>query len=57
VNYSFSVKINMGNYESCSIGASLSSDVKKGESISQALERVSEIVEKEVDRRRETVKE
>lgn len=57
MNYSFSVKINMGNYESCSIGASLSSDVKKGESISQALERVSEIVEKEVDRRRETVKE
>lgn len=49
INYSFNTKINLGNYESLSIGVSYSSDVKRGETPSSALKRVQDFVEKEVE--------
>jgi len=56
VNYTFGLKINLGNYESATVQASFSSDVKEGETIEEAYKRVQEIVENEVDEKRTQLK-
>jgi hypothetical protein len=49
VNYSYGMKVNMGNYESADFHISLTTDVKEGETPKQAYERAVKFVEKEAE--------
>ena len=49
VNYSYGMKVNMGNYESADFHVSLSTDVKEGETPKQALARAIKFVEAEAE--------
>lgn len=49
VNYSYGMKINMGNYESADFHISLTTDVKEGETLKQAYERAVKFVEREAE--------
>lgn len=51
VSYSFSRKINLGNYESMEIRESYSTDVMEGETREQALARAAAFVERTVEAR------
>ena len=51
VNYSFGMKVNMGNYESSDFHISYSTDVKEDETLKQAQERAVRFVEKEAERK------
>ena len=48
VNYSESIKINIGDYESKQIGMSLSTDIRKGETFEIAMKRARTKVKKEL---------
>lgn len=56
VSYSFGLKVNLGNFESASIHASFSTDVKEGEDFDTAVRRAAEEVETFVDSKREELK-
>ena len=45
VSYSQSVKINIGDYESKDIFLNYASDLKKGETFNQAVDRIQKIVD------------
>lgn len=45
INYSFGMKVNLGNYESADFHISLSSDLKEGETEDEAYERVRKFVQ------------
>lgn len=57
VNFSFGMKVNLGNYESADFHMSLSSDVRDDESPEQALERVKEFVENESEKKFDELRE
>jgi len=48
ISYSFGRKINTAKYESADVHVSLSTDLRKGETVAQALERAAKIVEDQV---------
>jgi len=48
LNYSFSLKLNVGNYESCHISASYTSDKKEDESLEDTFQRIKSFVENKV---------
>lgn len=49
ISYSFSAKVNIGNYESLGFHLSFETDVKEGENPSQTLKRVQYFVEKKAE--------
>lgn len=51
VNYSLGMKMNTGNFSSINFNVSLSSDVKDGETVVQAYQRVKRFVEKESEKK------
>ena len=51
VNFSFGMKVNLGNYQSADFHLSLSSDVKGEESVKDALKRCEKFVEAESERK------
>jgi hypothetical protein len=57
VNYSYGMKVSLGNYESADFHMSLSSDVRDSETPEQALERVKEFVENESEKKFDELRE
>jgi hypothetical protein len=51
ISYGFSMKVNMGNYQSADFHVSLSSDVAEGETPSAAFARIVKFVEKESEKK------
>lgn len=51
INYSFGMKVNMGNYESTDFHISFTTDVKEDETKEQAYQRAVKFVEKEAERK------
>jgi len=56
VNYTFGLKINLGNYESCSINMSYSTDLKEGETPKDGMDRAVEFIENSIDKKRMELK-
>ncbi len=46
--FSDGVKMNLGDYQSASVDAGMSSDVRVGETVEQAFDRVRKVVEQQV---------
>ena len=57
VNYSYGMKVNLGNYESADFHMSLSSDVRAGETPEDAMERVKFFVENESEKKFDELRE
>jgi len=57
VNYTFGMKINIGNYQSVDLHSSFSSDIKDGETPEEAYQRVVEFVESSISPKIDEVKE
>ena len=57
VNYSYGMKVNLGNYESADFHMSLSSDVRVGETPEDAMERVKFFVENESEKKFDELRE
>lgn len=55
VNYSFGMKIGLGDYSSADFHLSLSSDVRSGETVEEAFERVKTFVEERVEKEYEEI--
>ena len=55
VNYSMGMKLNIGNYQSVDVHASMSSDVKDGESWNQAYLRCMTFIEEKLEKKREEI--
>jgi len=53
VSYSMGIKVNLGNYQSADVHISYSTDVKKGETPQQALNRSQKFVEDNVEEQHE----
>ena len=57
VTYGLSMKINMGNYENADVHASMSTDLKDGETVEDAYKRAVAYVEAQVEKKYSEVKE
>jgi len=51
INYTFGFKKNIGNYQTAMVNVSYSSDVKDGENVDKAHERVVKFVEEKVEKK------
>ena len=56
ITYSFGLKVNLGNYQSASVYLSYASDLKQGETDSDALSRITQFVEDNVRLKRDEVR-
>jgi hypothetical protein len=55
ITYHFGLKISTAQFENATVGVTLSSTRKKGESLEDCFERVAEWVEEQVEEKREAI--